>query len=1730
MARLQYVTVREADFGAGIDQQSAENQIREGYVERLLNSDPQSTGHVSKRLGYQGFAGYVPVRIQSVEYAGTDITFVLDDSIELPTNQSSPIIVQGKTSVASGDFASETVQYYSSYVADVRKTFTTGTSLVTVEQAEHDITSEYMFVGVAESTAETSNDHTRFLPESTSIDISTKDVDITVDNNTGSDISSFVYFLDKAASAGTVYVSATNAIAATGSTTVTVLGATHALNNNNLIVRAFENTGTELIEVIPESVIIDQTSGDVDITLINNSGSGYNADIILSSAPDTNFSTGAVASGATASVTIDTSVAGATDFAFLACYLEPSPGADLEQVYPDSIVSDSANQQITVTFTNNTAAGANFEVFWEFASIINNRLTVTGTVSATFDDNEPQLTLWGLCHEEIYGTRIAREGWVNHIDSYRAPGENRMVCGLGGNLFDARERSEGTVATDYLLPLLYPRLNARLSADTIIGPAFYDTGETPGRTRGFITGDDGGSNFFEISDINYNVGTGYVEYTLTVPNMVISGTLSTIISSTAGLRDVFTAQQCGYATHNGEFPVMAVSSPTATTIVISVSNSTVTTSDFDETDVGGLGGIFTDQLAFSASSPYLTGDIVKSSLFSSSAEITAVSTSGSTTVVENVTSPVSLPSSLRLIGQRTSAVIPMRAFSGASSVTNLVRGDMLTYTGVERELRVKSINAAADRAITITSDGTTATATLSSGNTTSMLAGQKLLLLGSTSYDGVVAVENIESSTQFTFLSSNTTSESATIIGQTVEVDEEFLFEDTVASSNSFTVARRWIPVEIPTDNFDQTPSTRTTHFDTLGYSSQALLRSTTVQDNLYLTNGNDEILKYDGTNLYRAGLFRWQPHLFVTTDTGAVGRIVLDNPELTLGADAARALGQFIVPAGEETAFQVGDRIQDSGDGEIYTVTAIDSTNSKISVDRRINSAPGGASGNTLTRVSTFNYYFRLNAVDANNNILASAATGSQDFAVELGADAAVNLRLMGMPAWDIYDYDRLEVQVYRTRANSVSPFYLLATIAMSFDNNDGYVDYTDTDSDDTLVNLDEVNTGLLGAELGTAWREPLRAEHITSAGNRLILGNIKDYPELDIQLIKTSSAITRATLVDVDNRRWLFRKSSVDTSTSTDMTNRAAYEFVQSDSPLAGTTGAGYYSISSLSDQGSNVLRITTGIDNGLAAGNWVYLYNDDVTDGDDVTAAGWYQVSNIASATEFDISVEDSVTAASSSVSRVLVATTRTDVPVAIGDDGNYSMANGNRDLGISTGTSTIGYEFLAMRRMADAINASMRKTNTSLSGFESFEPWMVANAGNEFNTGQLIIRQPKVLNTTMELVLPVLSGAFSVFVNNTRRAGSAEISASTRLFPSRLLVSYPNFPEIFDNPTSTLDTDSDSAIDINSADGQEITAIIPFFGDAAFGAAQKSSIVVVFKTNSIYLVDLAAKEQGQNAVQKLETRGKGCTAPYSVSVTKGGIMFANESGIYRLNRNLGVDYIGRKYERIWQEETEQDQIALFAGHHDSQANTYKLSYVSVAGTENSQVAVYNHTREYEGRGDGSWTTYDNHPATGWANLRTDSFFASTFGRVFKIRRTGLVSDYRDDDAGINMEMVTRLMDQLESGRRKVYGKVITHFRTAKGSSTGTTLTAALDSRTVFQATDGFDVDKLLESTGIGDTGSRSIRSISAVFDEKVGIYLQLKYTNSTIDEPLEITLIDLRVAVKASEGITEAAETR
>ena len=181
----KYITVPELDLGAGIDQLSAENRLQPGYSEDLMNCDPTPEGYLTKRTGYQSHAGFLPIRIERVEYLESltnNLCFYLDSSvdvssIDLSEIRSSPLVVYGRTSTAhaTGDLTNtDSAHYYSEFTANVRKTFLTGTNTMTIPEAEHG-GGVFISVGVAESTSVTDYSNSQFLVDSYVVDQLTGD-------------------------------------------------------------------------------------------------------------------------------------------------------------------------------------------------------------------------------------------------------------------------------------------------------------------------------------------------------------------------------------------------------------------------------------------------------------------------------------------------------------------------------------------------------------------------------------------------------------------------------------------------------------------------------------------------------------------------------------------------------------------------------------------------------------------------------------------------------------------------------------------------------------------------------------------------------------------------------------------------------------------------------------------------------------------------------------------------------------------------------------------------------------------------------------------------------------------------------------------------------------------------------------------------------------------------------------------------------------------------------------------------------------------------------------------------------------------------------------------------------------------------------------------------------------------------------------------------------------------
>ncbi len=1850
---LQYSTINEADLGAGIDARSGENQIPEGYFTALLNADPVAK-RLKKRKGFQQVGGYVPVRVNQIVYTDgvvDNIRFDLDSAIDLSNIPSTPIIVYGRTSVLNEDgdgrFPDDEdgVAYYASFTSNPRVAFDTGTNNLTLTSNVHNLTTSNIFVGTAESTSTTDYSNSGFIPNSIAVNQTSQDVVINYTNGAPS-FQGFVYFSDKSAVAGETYVSGNTTVGAGVTSAISISAATHQLDNLNIIAKVFQDDGSSNIEVTPDSIVLNPSTGTIVTTVTNSSGSSVDIFVILTVAPVANIATGSVSGNDDVTVTIS-SFDG--KFPFLGIYQELTVGGNLTQVIPDSVVYDAVDNNLEITFTNSSASSANFEIYYDYGTILTNQLYVTDSSISTagFTDTAPQLTIWGLNHETLYSSNEAREGWVNHIDSYRRSLEERLVVGLGGNIYADKSYSE--ISEQYLLPQLYAGLTNRVDGDLVIGPTFYTTGDAPGRTRGYITSDYSGANWLSISEISYDENTGYTTYILSAPNLQAydSAGASSTVGSVISTSDFLNVQNTEWAIFDGNFPIISVSGANGSDLLsIVVDNTNVAVEDFNTTNSIGSASIFSDTIPLVSDNIYLPNDIITSQLFDSTSLITISEVDNSEISIQSVVDVLTLPNGLRIRGTRTSSVIPMSDFSGTLTVENVVGGDTFTYPDFDRLLRTKYIVTQDDTAQAVVVDGE---ATIAFDNilTSQFSIGQNISLIQSPDLSGIFEITSIPTPTTITIdtdLADGTYN--IDLQGDTVEVDESF--EYTV--DKAFTVASRFIPIEAPLDEFDLPKKTYVKHFGG-DYTDQAFLRSTMVNDNMYFVNDNDEVMKFDGENVYRSGLPRWQPGVFVT----------LNNTEPNIVANNATSAvssvnqNRFIITSGEEIKYSIDDRIRHDDDDQNYVITEVDDASQSIVVDRNIS----GTAGN-ITKLSTFRYYFRLNAIDANNNIIVSASTGSEDFRVDVAEDTAIELALIGMPAWDIYDYDRIEVEIFRTPKDvgNLPAFYKVATIPIGFNLDNGYIKYIDSTQDDELKNqLNLPSTAAVDPDFANTvnWSEPLRAQYITSNGNRLILGNVTGYPELDMTLY---SPLTTVAVEDLYNTLWSFRRDNTTSGTISDTNNidTIRYELVSGEGTEAtavlnvtaditltdviaeyfrngttftlqvlpaapntldevlvtftGTTsaivctvtpnngtnntatpvnmttaqlvelintgaiaayaGAGAGTlvltdasalrnnqtasgggatvlvdggegdgvvatfsggindpvvISAITPSGDDVVVVTIGT-HSLEIGDWVYIYNSTKDAANSISYAGWHQITAVAATT---ITINYLHNNAAETVDSLIFASNPTDVPVLLGIDGN-------RDTRSDSISQLLNPVSSMVKRLGEAINCTMRVCQE-----EGFTPWLMANYGGEYASGQILIRKPRIDDYIPEIEIPNLSGSIQPFINGLLRAPESFASMTEKLFPSRIIQSYPNFPELFLEPTSITDKSMQygpivnfqptgpvvgMVRDVNSSDGQQITGIIPLFGEsstAASNGSQNEGLILTFKQNSVYVFN----SENNNKPQKLDTEGKGCTAPYSITTSKDGIVFVNDSGIYSITHTLRFRYLGEKLERLFLEGINKDYLDLITSSNSPLDRKVRISYPVSGETSNSEVFSYDHTRETQDT-PGAWSQYDNINATGWANLSSIPCYGSTGGRVFSQRATDTNTDYRQDDQSINMSVISRALDFGDSAARKAVISITSHFRTIVDSTT-TMMYTATELSDQFTQTDGFVIDEQTNSTGLSDRFNQAITSLRASINRRKFLYLQVKYVNDTIDEPMEISGIGFRVALLSNRGTVENADS-
>lgn len=1622
-----YSSINELDLGGGIDAQSPETNIPDTFASDITNMDPQARGSIAKRKGVESLGGSLPLRASAVtQPEAGKICFTVDESIDVSQVRNRPITVKGISYDSGADDYYRDADgevWWDSTETSIERTLVASTPLV-ITAADHGYSIDDLIVQVKEVNV-TGNSHV-FVD---SIVIDSVTLDVTINHNLTTDTQVYVIITPSPASAGVSYIDDTF----TGDlTTLTIAASTHQLSHVQIVpVIYFKESGSDDWEEIYEQKLKIASNGDVTIDFTT--APGLIADsvkVMLRAATVTNIVTGTVPANATSTITIDTPT---TPFQVISVWLDNDVDG-LERVIPQSVIHDSVANTTDVTFINGSTSES-FEIYWEDGILESQEICVNGTLADANEWTDAPVVVWGLVDYNTQPTSFSDQGkalYVHHISTYSAQGLRFPIAAMQGS----PARLDNTTIQE-----LFPRLSSRVNIDQTIAPYFSDVGE-----GGRVESSSGNYGKLDVVSITWTSGTS-VDVLVSVPGMVINDASID--------EDYLTLTDCGYSSNEGTFAITAVSTDLPSEqITFTITNASRIDAIDDETDTGAYAAIYTDTLTVSDADIFLTGDtFTGSGLEAQDWTVLGQEESGTKIYLDNVREKVEVPGGLRVRAVRTDAtIIPLRDSDRNPDVEPLVNGDAVVVSGHSRRIRVGSMNPASTQTVALSNVDDVITMTLSTGDTSYLKAGRSILLQGVGAFVGEHVITAVVSDTTAQFsLVGAPASGSASLIGHTIQLDESL---DSITDDGLIQITRpeRWNP--IPTVTTPHAP------WSAFSPSNQPLIKSALSRDSAYLTNGTDPILKFDSQTMYRAGLPSMQLDLFMRKDTGSSALIVPGNPSSTV---SARTNNTFTIAAADIDIFQVGERIEHDDDNQIYTIKAIGDTDTII-VDRNIS---GAASGD-IVRLTSYQYYIRLNSIDLNGGLTGSAVVGSNDLLVEIGADAAVHIRAHTPPSIGLHDTANLELEIYRTRGNTfgvgTSPtYYRIAAIPV--DTSTPYVDFKDTTPDASLTStdLDVISSSIEGQELGTGWDAPLPSQYVSTVSNRVAYGNCQGWPTIDYTLRKTLAQVTPAL---ADGLKFSLRRDN--TSNDADIT----FEMVDT---AAGTTS------------------FTGSVANtAVAANEYVYLYADSVSGS--LKGCGWYQADGAGS-----IDVGDDMAGLGD---RGLVqASTVGDIPVFLTDTTGPDY-NFIKQFLIDGSYSSV--EAQLVRRLAAAINW-WQSTLT--------DAWLTARAGGDFSWGQLVLKAPKYEETFFEgewTEMPQSGSVdvFNVFGNGNLLETDQQLSSFSRSFPSRVLISEENFPETFINPDVDFDVNSRGVIDVNPSDGQIITGITTFFGDSTTSASIRQGTLVVFKENSIYTVDVTS-----GIVQKLETEGKGCTVPGSIVSTKGGIMFANISGIYLLSPNFQISYVGRRYERKWRD-IATSEYADAAGTFRNFDNKWML-------TMGDETIVYDNTRLYES-GMGSFSTYSDYDAVAYTNIGDLHCYSSRQGSAIVLRNNGDVKDYLHEGNSIVSTLTWRPVHFGDSGIRKVLNEILTHYRILHDESSVEVYTQAnLDGS--FERCDDTTLTQ-----NLAGTAQRSLMTISTSPATPRGIFFTVRWI-SRDNYPIEITGIGWKVAGLTSKTTTQAAET-
>jgi hypothetical protein len=241
---------------------------------------------------------------------------------------------------------------------------------------------------------------------------------------------------------------------------------------------------------------------------------------------------------------------------------------------------------------------------------------------------------------------------------------------------------------------------------------------------------------------------------------------------------------------------------------------------------------------------------------------------------------------------------------------------------------------------------------------------------------------------------------------------------------------------------------------------------------------------------------------------------------------------------------------------------------------------------------------------------------------------------------------------------------------------------------------------------------------------------------------------------------------------------------------------------------------------------------------------------------------------------------------------------------------------------------------------------------------------------------------------------------------------------------------------SVEEVSSQDGEQLLGISPFQSYAIF--AKKSSLWRGGFSGGATL-----------SIQKIPST-VGASSAKNMVPTEKGVFLLHDSGLY-ITDGGSVEPV-LQVSRYFNSRAVQN-VDLFpesAGHHNPLTKTVYIG-VPLSDTETetttevSSQFVFNYSLRNISNAtiDSGWSVNTNFPATAWVRVQANDYFASSKGKIFRLRTEKTASKYSDEVSGIPFKVTTRYIDSQDPIDFKFYRSIFFQF----GKETSSTFNVSM-----------------------------------------------------------------------------------